>query len=261
MNSTADDDRACSSVPSFPTDSVNISSINLNDYEMINSNNTSDNLSSSGISREVIRNVPVTKNSTLGDTVDGGERMEEEDRIKDSEEKEDVGHVEGRENVKDDDGNEGERIEEEESEEITKQEEEEDNQYEANSKENETSQYDPSILPSSPFTQSPNATIQPKKKPRRHHIQKVLIDTTLPVQPVLADSRHSSHYSLVLFTTADSHPVYHYYILSYRIINKPKFSMFSECSPSSNLYSVSEESYSLTQVPFRVLLRNWESLL
>ena len=42
-----------------------------------------------------------------------------------------------------------------------------------NSKENETSQYDPSILPSSPFTQSPNATIQPKKKPHRHHIQKV----------------------------------------------------------------------------------------
>lgn len=37
--------------------------------------------------------------------------------------------------------------------------------------------------------------------------------------------------------------------------------MFSECSPSSNLYSVFAESFLLTQVPFRALLRNWESLL
>ena len=79
-----------------------------------------------------------------------------------------------------------------------------------NSKEDETSQYDPSVLPSNPLTQSLNTTIQPTKKPRRHHIQKVFIDTTLPVQPVLAGSRHSSRYSLILFTTADSHPVYHF---------------------------------------------------
>ena len=230
MNSTADDDSAYSSVPNFPTNSMNISSINMNDHEMINSNSTSDILSSTGISGEVIRNVPVTKNSTIGDTVDG-ERMEEEGRIEDGEEKEDVDHVERRENVKDDDGNEKERIEEEgkeengeeeeekeengeeeeeEKEETTKQEEEEDNQDEASGKEDETSQYDPSVLPSNPLTQPPNTTIQPTKKPRRHHIQKVFIDTTLPVQPVLAGSRHSSRYSLILFTTADSHPVYHF---------------------------------------------------
>ena len=221
MNSTADDDSAYSSVPNFPTNSMNISSINMNDHEMINSNSTSDILSSTGISGEVIRNVPVTKNSTIGDTVDG-ERMEEEDRIEDGEEKEDVDHVERRGNVKDDDGNEKERIEEEgkeengeeeeeeEKEETTKQEEEEDNQDEASGKEDETSQYDPSVLPSNPLTQPPNTTIQPTKKPRRHHIQKVFIDTTLPVQPVLTGSRHSSRYSLILFTTADSHPVYHF---------------------------------------------------
>ena len=239
MNSTADDDSAYSSVPNFPTNSMNISSINMNDHEMINSNSTSDILSSTGISGEVIRNVPVTKNSTIGDTVDG-ERMEEEGRIEDGEEKEDVDHVERRGNVKDDDGNEKERIEEEgkeengeeeeeeEKEETTKQEEEEDNQDEASGKEDETSQYDPSVLPSNPLTQPPNTTIQPKKKPRRrtrgfkprfsyqnqkarrHHIQKVFIDTTLPVQPVLTGSRHSSRYSLILFTTADSHPVYHF---------------------------------------------------
>ena len=220
MNSTADDDSAYSSVPNFPTNSMNISSINMNDHEMINSNSTSDILSSTGISGEVIRNVPVTKNSTIGDTVDG-ERMEEEDRIEDGEEKEDVDHVERRENVKDDDGNEKERIEEEgkeengeeeeeEKEETTKQEEEEDNQDEASGKEDETSQYDPSVLPSNPLTQPSNTTIQPTKKPRRHHIQKVFIDTTLPVQPVLTGSRHSSRYSLILFTTADSHPVYHF---------------------------------------------------
>lgn len=81
----------------FPTNSMNISSINMNDHEMINSNSTSDILSSTGISGEVIRNVPVTKNSTIGDTVDG-ERMEEEDRIEDGEEKEDVDHVERRGN-------------------------------------------------------------------------------------------------------------------------------------------------------------------
>ena len=226
MNSTADDDSAYSSVPSFPTNSMDISSINMNDHEMINSNSTSDILSSTGISGEVIRNVPVTKNSTIGDTVDG-ERMEEEDRIEDGEEKEDVDHVERRGNVKDDDGNEKERIEEEGKEETTKQEEEEDNQDEANSKEDETSQYDPSVLPSNPLTQPSNTTIQPTKKPRRRtrgfkprfsyqnqkarrSIQKVFIDTTLPVQPVLAGSRHSSRYSLILFTTADSHPVYHF---------------------------------------------------
>ena len=235
MNSTADDDSAYSSVPSFPTNSMDISSINMNDHEMINSNSTSDILSSTGISGEVIRNVPVTKNSTIGDTVDG-ERMEEEDRIEDGEEKEDVDH-ERRENVKDDDGNEKERIEEErkeengeeeeeEKEETTKQ-EEEDNQDEASGKEDETSQYDPSVLPSNPLTQSLNTTIQPTKKPRRRtrgfkprfsyqnqkarrSIQKVFIDTTLPVQPVLTGSRHSSRYSLILFTTADSHPVYHF---------------------------------------------------
>ena len=176
MYSAADDDRTSNSMPSFPTNGMDINSNTVNGYR-INSNSIFDIQSVFRTSQGEIVNVAVQRNA-----VSSGERK---------------GKV-----VRKKRGN-------------------------TNSKEDETSQYDPSVLPSNPLTQSLNTTIQPTKKPRRRtrgfkprfsyqnqkarrSIQKVFIDTTLPVQPVLAGSRHSSRYSLILFTTADSHPVYHF---------------------------------------------------
>ena len=159
MYSAADDDRTSNSMPSFPTNGMDINSNTVNGYR-INSNSIFDIQSVFRTSQGEIVNVAVQRNA-----VSSGERK---------------GKV-----VRKKRGN-------------------------TNSKEDETSQYDPSVLPSNPLTQPPNTTIQPTKKPRRHHIQNVFNDTTLPVQPVLTGSRHSSRYSLILFTTADSHPVYHF---------------------------------------------------
>ena len=176
MYSAVHDDRTSNSMPSFPTNGMDINSNTVNGYR-INSNSIFDIQSVFRTLQGEIVNVAVQRNA-----VSSGEWN---------------GKV-----VRKKRGN-------------------------TNSKEDETSQYDPSVLPSNPLTQSLNTTIQPKKKPRRRtrgfkprfsyqnqkarrSIQKVFIDTTLPVQPVLAGSRHSSRYSLILFTTADSHPVYHF---------------------------------------------------
>lgn len=150
-----------------------------------------------------------------GEETKGNEETNEEEKTEEvtNEEETEEGERKGEE-IK---GN--EETKEEKTEEETKEEETED---ETNNE--ATKDHNPSTPPPSPpFTLPPNATHSRKKQRPKSHgfksrmshqnrmarrsVQKVVIDTTLPAPPVLAGSRNSTRYSLVLFTTADYHAV------------------------------------------------------
>lgn len=230
VSSAVNDGSVCSPTPSIPMNDTK--SVIVSDHELISDLNSSSALdvlvtgvlvkknTTNGISEGEVEVVKGEKGVVEGDGDDGrgegGEERKGEERKGEEteEEKTEEEEMKGEETKGNEETNEEEKTEEE-----TKEEETED---ETNNE--ATKDHNPSTPPPSPpFTLPPNATHSRKKQRPKSHgfksrmshqnrmarrsVQKVVIDTTLPAPPVLAGSRNSTRYSLVLFTTADYHAV------------------------------------------------------
>lgn len=214
VNSTANDGSTYSPVPSFPVNDTNFDSIIVNDHELINTNSTADVLDSSGAPEEVVVDVPIRTNTTNGNmgVVSEGE-VDGEKEVGDG--SDESGSEGDGENKEDEEGDEEDKDKEEDKEDDKGDEDKDEGE------DTDNEEHSPSTPPpSNSFTTAPSTTSHSKKKKcskthgfksrmsyqnrmARRSVQKVFIDTTLPAQPVLADSRNSTRYSLVLFTTAD----------------------------------------------------------